>query len=219
MAILTLINTRRVKMNGIPQPIIKVAEKYNLKLPQNNKDMSGDFWCIGKNYIIFHDALTKIAKLEGIIFHKPDVEILYNDNSFYGVAMMGEAEIDGYKIWTTADSTRDNTMAKYYFNMAEKRLRDRQVLKLLDLYEYGLYSDVEADDFKKNAYSNKPMSDYMKNTIRQLLVAKEQYKREETEAIFQSLNADEGKEWRDKFQSGDIDNVIIEFYKLNKESE
>ena len=68
-------------MNGIPQPIIKVAEKYNLKLPQTKKDMSGDFWCIGNNYIIFHDALTKIAKQEGIVFHKPDVEILYNDNN------------------------------------------------------------------------------------------------------------------------------------------
>ena len=52
MAILTLTKTRRVKMNGIPQPIIKVAEKYNLKLPQTKKDMSGDFWCIGNNYII-----------------------------------------------------------------------------------------------------------------------------------------------------------------------
>ena len=216
MAILTLINKRRVKMEGIPQPIIKVAEKYNLKLPQTKKDMSGDFWCIGNNYIIFHDALTKIAKKEVFVFHKPNVEILYNDNNFYGVAMMGEAELDGYKIWTTADSTKDNTMAKYYFNMAEKRLRDRQVLKLLDLYEYGLYSDVEADDFKKNAQSEKPMSSYHKNTIRQFLKAKEQYKKDEAEAIFKTLNSEQGAEWKDKIQSPDIDNAIVEFYKLNK---
>ena len=205
-------------MLNIPEQIKKVAEKYNLKLPQNQKDMTGDFWCIGKNYVIFHDALTKIAKLEGIVFHKPEVEILYNEGNFFGVAMMGEAELDGLKIWTSADSTRENTMAKYYFNMAEKRLRDRQVLKLLDLYEYGLYSDIEADDFKKGAYSEKPISDYMKNTIRQLLVAKNHYKKEVVEAIFQTLNADEGKEWRDKFQNGRIDETIEEFYKLNKES-
>ena len=78
-------------MLNIPQPIKKVAEKYKLKLPTSQKDMSGDFWCIGKNYIIFHDSLTKIAKIEGIVFHKPQVEILYNDNNFFGVAMMGEA--------------------------------------------------------------------------------------------------------------------------------
>jgi len=129
---------------------------------------------------------------------------------------MGEAELDGYKIWTTADSTKDNTMAKYYFNMAEKRLRDRQVLKLLDLYEYGLYSDIEADDFKKNAQSEKPMSNYHKNTIRQFLKAKEQYKKEEAEAIFKTLNSEQGAEWKDKIQSPNIDNAIIEFYKLNK---
>ena len=205
-------------MLNIPEQIKNVAEKYNLKLHQNQKDMTGDFWCIGKNYVIFHDALTKIAKLEGIVFHKPEVEILYNEGNFFGVAMMGEAELDGLKIWTSADSTRENTMAKYYFNMAEKRLRDRQVLKLLDLYEYGLYSDIEADDFKKGAYSEKPISDYMKNTIRQLLVAKNHYKKEVVEAIFQTLNADEGKEWRDKFQNGRIDETIEEFYKLNKES-
>ena len=217
MAILTLTKTRRVKMNGIPQPIIKVAEKYNLKLPQTKKDMSGDFWCIGNNYIIFQDALTKIAKQEGIVFHKPDVEILYNNSNFYGVAMMGEAELDGYKVWTTADSTKDNTMAKYYFNMAEKRLRDRQVLKLLDLYEYGLYSDIEADDFKKTAQSSKPMSDYHKNTIRQFLVAKERYEKDVVEkTIFPSLGYDEGKKWKEKIQSPDIDKAIEEFYKLNK---
>ena len=131
--------------------------------------------------------------------------------------MMGEAELDGYKVWTTADSTKDNTMAKYYFNMAEKRLRDRQVLKLLDLYEYGLYSDIEADDFKKTAQSNKPMSDYHKNTIRQFLVAKERYEKDVVEkTIFPSLGYDEGKKWKEKIQSPDIDKAIEEFYKLNK---
>ena len=59
----------------------------------------------------------------------------------------------------------------------------------------------------------------MKITIRQLLVAKQEYRREETEAIFQKLNADEGKDWRDKFQSGKIDETIIEFYKLGKKKE
>ena len=125
------------------------------------------------------------------------------------------------EVWTTADATRDNVKGKggYYFNMCEKRWQDRLILKLLNLYEQGLYSDAEADEFKQGAYKEKPISDYMKNTIRQLLVAKKEYRREETEAIFQTLNADEGREWRDKFQSGDIDNVIIEFYKLGKKKE
>ena len=33
--------------------------------------------------------------------------------------------------------------------MAEKRGRDRCVLKLIKAYEWGIYSEEEADDFKK----------------------------------------------------------------------
>jgi len=33
--------------------------------------------------------------------------------------------------------------------MAEKRLKDRLTLKLISAYEYGIYSDTEADSFKK----------------------------------------------------------------------
>ena len=206
-------------MLNIPQPIIKVAEKYKLKLPTNQKDMSGDFWCIGKNYIIFHDALTKIAKIEGIVFHKPQVEILYNDSNFFGVAMMGEAELDGYKIWTSADSTKENTMAKYYFNMAEKRLRDRQVLKLLDLYEYGVYSEEEADAFKKHPPKSsevKPMTKYQATLIVEILKHKEGYDVAKVKSIFKKLNHQEAKDVLDHLQSGRIDEAVANFYKLGE---
>ena len=209
-------------MKEMPDNIKGIAKKYDL-----NQDI--DFWTIGSKWIITHDAISKIAEIEGVIFDEPKVEIIHDTEAFYGVAMWGKGRVvrideEGNdftkEVWTTADATRENVRGKggYYFNMCEKRWQDRLVLKLLNLYEQGLYSDVEADDFKKGAYKERPISDYMKNTIRQLLVAKKEYRREETEAIFQTLNADEGKEWRDKFQSGDIDNVIIEFYKLEKES-
>ena len=206
-------------MLNIPQPIIKVAEKYKLKLPTSQKDMLGDFWCIGKNYIIFHNALTKIAKIEGIVFHKPQVEILYNDSNFFGVAMMGEAELDGYKIWTSADSTKENTMAKYYFNMAEKRLRDRQVLKLLDLYEYGLYSDVEADAFKKQPSQpteTKLMTKYQATQIVEILKHKEGYNKDVVKSIFHKLSYQEAKDVLEHFHSGRIDEAVANFYKLGE---
>ena len=208
-------------MLNIPQPIIKVAEKYKLKLPTSQKDMLGDFWCIGKNYIIFHNALTKIAKIEGIVFHKPQVEILYNDSNFFGVAMMGEAELDGYKIWTSADSTKENTMAKYYFNMAENRLWDRQVLKLLDLYEYGLYSDVEADAFKKQPSQpteTKLMTKYQATQIVEILKHKEGYNKDVVKSIFHKLSYQEAKDVLEHFHSGRIDEAVANFYKLDKES-
>ena len=203
-------------MLNIPNQIIKVADKYNLNLPNDRKDMTGDVWCIGNNFILKHDALTKIAKNEGVVFHKPEVHIIYNDKQFFGVAMYGEAELDGYKIWTSADSTKENTMAKYYFNMAEKRLRDRQVLKLLDLYEYGLYSDVEADDFKKQASTTTKATDYMKNNIRQIIGAKGEYKKDKAESIFRDISKEDAKKIKDLLDGGKVDYAIREFYKLGE---
>ena len=54
-----------------------------------------------------------------------------------------------YKIWTTGEANSLNCTAEYYLAMAEKRAKDRLILKLINAYEYGIYSDVEADNFVK----------------------------------------------------------------------
>ena len=54
-----------------------------------------------------------------------------------------------YKIWTTGEANGDNCSMNYMSAMAEKRGKDRIILKLINAYEYGIYSDVEADDFGK----------------------------------------------------------------------
>ena len=55
-----------------------------------------------------------------------------------------------YKIWTTGEANSVNCTAEYYFAMAEKRGKDRVILKLINAYEFGIYSDVEADNFVKH---------------------------------------------------------------------
>ena len=55
-----------------------------------------------------------------------------------------------YKIQTTGEANALNCTAEYYMAMAEKRGKDRVILKLINAYEYGIYSDVEADDFQKH---------------------------------------------------------------------
>ena len=54
-----------------------------------------------------------------------------------------------YKVWTTGEASGDNCSMNYPSAMAEKRGKDRIILKLINAYEYGIYSDVEADDFGK----------------------------------------------------------------------
>ena len=53
-----------------------------------------------------------------------------------------------YRIWTTGEANALNCQAEYLLAMSEKRAKDRVILKLINAYVYGIYSDVEADDFK-----------------------------------------------------------------------
>lgn len=96
----------------------------------------------------------------------------------------------------------------------KKRLRDRQVLKLLDLYEYGLYSDVEADDFKKQP--SKPITKYQATQIVEILKHKEGYDKEKVKAIFQKLTHEEAKDVLEHFHTGRIDEAVSSFYKLGE---
>ena len=218
-------------MFKIPEQIKKIAEKYRLSLPKDQNDKTKDIWCVGMNFILKHDAVSRIANHEGVEFFEPRVEILYNYTDFYGVAIIGKGRLvriaDGgedytKEVWTTSDATRDNVKGKggYFFNMAEKRWKDRLTLKLLDLYEYGLYSDVEAEDFKKETPTKNynMASDYMKNNMRQIFSAKGVYNKDKAESIFRALTKTDGQKIKDLMESGKIDLAVTEFYKLEKES-
>ena len=52
-------------------------------------------------------------------------------------------------ITSVGEADNKNSKNNYYGSMAEKRGIDRCVLKLINAYEYGVFSEVEADDFKK----------------------------------------------------------------------
>ena len=52
-------------------------------------------------------------------------------------------------IVSVGEASTKNCTSNYYGCMAEKRGIDRCVLKLINAYEYGIYSDVEADAFKQ----------------------------------------------------------------------
>ena len=118
-----------------------LASKYELG--------KGDFWEMKfggrSNWIITHDACEKIAHIEGIVFHKPEVFRDSNSN----IAMVGEASKGDKVMWTTGEASPTNNKMSYNWAMCEKRLKDRLTLKMINAYEYGVYSEVEADDFKK----------------------------------------------------------------------
>ena len=58
-------------------------------------------------------------------------------------------------ITSVGEADDKNCFSGYKGCMAEKRGVDRCVLKLINAYEYGISSEVEAEDFKKPEYYQK----------------------------------------------------------------
>ena len=125
-----------------------LAEKYNL-------DKAVDFWKHKQSgkWIITHDACEKIASMDGlsIAWNKvtgfPLLNVITNEAEL--VRVMATMTNGTTFVTTSGEAGKLNCQSKYYLNMAEKRCIDRCILKLINAYEYGIYSDSEADAFKK----------------------------------------------------------------------
>ena len=123
--------------------IKELQKKYSL-----SKD---DFWNLtGNVWVIKHDAVEKIAKMENVIFENPTIVEHSTLNTNESTSTIGEA-------------SSSNCMSKYIGCMAEKRGIGRAILKLINAYQYGIASEVEADDFKKD----KPKKTWTKTNIEQ----------------------------------------------------
>ena len=122
-----------------------LGQKYNL-------DGRVDVWSCHDNWILTHDAITKIANIDGIELIK--IESIYqSETSCRFLVTMGKGS---KTITSVGEADTKNCKMSYIASMAEKRGIDRCVLKLINAYEYGIYSEVEAEDFKKeNNNANK----------------------------------------------------------------
>ena len=127
-----------------------LGKKYKLV----GKDKDGnpvDLWKCHNNWILTHDAVTKIAHIENIKISK--IESIYQSETTckFLVTMVRE-DNDGNVIdmvISVGEADKSNCTSRYLACMAEKRGRDRCVLKLIKAYEWGIYSEEEADDFKR----------------------------------------------------------------------
>ena len=124
-----------------------IQEKYNL-----SKEPNVDFWHHQQSgkWILTHDACEKIANQEGIVFVNREVDNSEDDLVRYWITMSMQDE-DGETITVSSVGEADskNCYSSYKACMAEKRGIDRCILKLIRAYQYGISSEVEADDFKK----------------------------------------------------------------------
>lgn len=121
-----------------------LIKKYSL-----NKN---DVWECHGNWILTHDACTKISHKENISLDKIESIFQTETECRFLITMTKEPTEDltePMTITSVGEASKANCQSKYLGSMAEKRGIDRCILKLIKAYEYGIYSEEEADSFKK----------------------------------------------------------------------
>ena len=102
-------------------------------------------WDCHGNWIIKHKALEKIATNAGITYSDCTVYPPQPGQEHFAVSLIGH--LGERSEWSIGEASPKNSKNNYYFAMAEKRAKDRVILKLLGLHAY-IYSEEEADEFK-----------------------------------------------------------------------
>lgn len=111
-----------------------IRKKYDLQ--------ADDFWQIPQNkqWVCKHSALEIVAAKEGLKFDPPTILEAYSQNGT--VAIVTGASMGERYEWATGEASPKNNKNAYPWAMAEKRAKDRVVLKLVGIH--GLvYSEDE----------------------------------------------------------------------------
>jgi hypothetical protein len=113
-------------------------------------------WDCHGTWVAYHKAIERIAAKAGITFDMPTIIEANSASKIVAIAargVMGERSE-----WSFGEAAPANNKNAYPYAMAEKRAKDRVVLKLVGLH--GLvYSEEESDDFKPESV---PLRDGLK---------------------------------------------------------
>jgi hypothetical protein len=118
----------------------------------------GNVWRVQGTPVISHRCLERIAAQAGIAFDLPTILRSERDEAVILVA----GSLDKRREWSIGEAVINvnyrvsGKQAAYVYAMAEKRAKDRVILKLVELHGLA-YSEEEADEFKgKSAGSGDP---------------------------------------------------------------
>lgn len=101
-------------------------------------------WDCHGTWVAYHKAIERIAAKAGITFDMPQI---IEANTAAKTATIAVRGTMGERAeWSFGEASPANNKNAYPFAMAEKRAKDRVVIKLVGLS--GIYSEEEADDFK-----------------------------------------------------------------------
>lgn len=134
---------------ALPKEVASFMEKFGVD--------ADEVWPVpgGKSYAVKHKALERIAIEQGITFDRPSVIACDLANKSMVICTFGK--IGERTEWSFGEASPANNKNQYMAAMAEKRSRDRVILKLLSAHG-ALYSEAEADEFtqpRQNPHVNR----------------------------------------------------------------
>src|SRR3954452_25345486 len=129
-------------MSTADQQIAGILAKYG-------EPIAGNIWRVQGQAVIYHKALERIAAQAGIAFGPPTILRAERDEAvIVATGSMGErTEWSIGEALVNVNYRVSGRQAAYVYAMAEKRAKDRVILKLGGLHGL-LYSEEEADEFK-----------------------------------------------------------------------
>lgn len=126
----------------IPDSVTKVCKEIGL----NARESCWELPQRKGTWIMKHKSLERIAAHKGVKFDIP--KIIESDAEKKICIIMVSGTLGEASEWSIGEATAYNNKNAYPFAMAEKRAKDRVILKLVGLHG-DVYSDIEADDFKQ----------------------------------------------------------------------
>lgn len=111
-------------------------------------------WDCHGTWVVYHNALEQIAAKAGVVFDPP-IPLEANGTAKTVAICVTGRTADDRSEWSIGEASPANNKNAYPYAMAEKRAKDRVILKLIGLH--GLvYSEEEADTFKDTAPVHRP---------------------------------------------------------------
>lgn len=149
-------------------PVIKEAFK---KVGFSEEEVKDGCWLLEREnkktgekvkvaWIALHKFLEKVAQRIGIVFDEPKVMNCTDGE----VALLVSGGYDNQKAWSIGEASPKNCKNEYRWAMAEKRAKDRVILKLLGIAG-DMYSEEEADEFKEKTPAQKAQETKAKNKL------------------------------------------------------
>jgi len=122
-------------------------------LAEYGEPLAGNIWRVQGQAVIYHKTLERIAAQAKIAFDPPNVLRAERDEAVLLVTGRMASPAGERAEWSIGEALvnvnyrMSGRQAAYVYAMAEKRAKDRVILKLIGLHGL-LYSEEETDDFR-----------------------------------------------------------------------